>query len=77
VEIAWYSQEQGVTGCGGGGGRCGCQEVSPKQKRKLVELDSFYRWPEPVVFMIHPSPAITVVPLSFPLVHFAIVGWEQ
>lgn len=24
------------------------QEASPKQKRKLVEQDSFYRWPEPV-----------------------------
>lgn len=29
------------------------------------------------VLMIQPSPANTVVPLSFPVVHFAIMGWEQ
>ena len=44
------------------------QEVSPKQKRKLVEQ---------AVFTGGQSLALTVVPLSFPLVHFAIMGCQQ
>lgn len=58
----------------GGGGVAGGK---PQTEEEARGAGQFLQVATACVFMIHPSPAVTVVPMFFPLVHFAIMGWEQ